>query len=59
MKFVPASSAANGGAQHSIWGPLRREERRAQAALETIRAAGTDKSTRADYLEAMQSKARI
>ena len=49
----------DGGAEHSILGPVRRDESRAQADLEAIRAAAANKPTRAECLEAMQTKARV
>jgi len=47
-----------GGTVHDIYGPSRLEKRRAQADLEAIRAAGVNKSTRAECIEAMQAEAR-
>ena len=46
------------GVRYSILGPTRIEERRARADLDAISAAGENKSTRAEYLEAMQAEAR-
>ena len=52
MKYID-----DGGVEQNIRGPRRHDERRAQADLEAIRAAGANKPTRAEYLEAMQKKA--
>ena len=46
------------GVRHYILGPNRIEERRARADLDAISAAGENKPTRAEYLEAMQAEAR-
>lgn len=46
------------GLRHNILGPSRIEERRARADLDAISAAGENKPTRAEYLEAMQAEAR-
>ena len=49
---------SHGGTVHNIKGPNRLEECNAQADLEAIRAAGMNKPTRAEYIEAMQAEAR-
>ena len=45
------------GSSREIYGPCRWDERRAQADLEAIKAAGTNRPTRDDVLEAMDAEA--
>ena len=47
VRYVTSS-----GGRHNIYGPCRGTDSRAQADLETMRAAAAEKPTRAEYLEA-------
>ena len=46
------------GIRHDIYGPSRTDESRARADLDAICAAGENKPTRAEYIEAMQAEAQ-